>query len=74
MLDDFETIMAREQRRIDALKASQAALQDQIHSTEAYMRWCVNQHILSQLPSKGDEDGRQHPTHARPGGQSQAAA
>lgn len=46
---DFNEEMARELRRIDALKLRQSLIQDQIDSTEAYMRWCVEQHVESQL-------------------------
>lgn len=54
---EFEEVMRREQCRVEALKGRQALLQDQIESTEAYMRWCVEQYVQSQLP-KGSPDER----------------
>lgn len=43
-MDTFDETMEREQRRIDGLKRQQAALQREIHSTEAYMHACVREH------------------------------
>lgn len=54
-MNDFDEVMAREQRRIEALKLRQSLLQDQIHATEAYMRWCVTEHM--KPPPKGEDNG-----------------